>query len=71
VGKPSKGRRVSADKEVIIRSFKKYGISIPVDGSEDSQINIQGLEDYAVEEDDSEYTDRDPFSDDEESGNNH
>ena len=56
---------VSADKEMIVRSFKKCGISVPIDGSEDDQIHIQGLEDYAVEEDD-DYIDGDPFSDIEE-----
>ena len=34
---------ICADKEMIIRSFKKRGISVPVDGSEDDQIHIQGL----------------------------
>ena len=58
---------VSADKELIVRSFKKCGISVPIDGSEDEQIHIQGLEEYAVEEEDDDYTDGDPFSDIEES----
>ena len=53
---------ISGDKEMIIRSFKKCGITIPIDGSKDNQIHIQGLEDYAVEEDDIDYTDDDPFS---------
>ena len=44
-------------KEMIIRSFQKCGISVPIDVSEDNQIHIQGLEDYAVEEDELEYTD--------------
>ena len=57
---------VSADKELIIRSFKKCGISAPIDGSEDDQIHIQGLEEYTVEEEDDDYTDGDPFSDIEE-----
>lgn len=62
---------ISADKEMIIRSFKKCGISLPVEGSGDSQIHAQGLEDYAVEEDDGDYTDGGPFSDgEEEFGNN-
>ena len=58
-------QEISADKEMVIRSFKKCGISVPIDGSEDDGIHIQGLDDYAVE-DDVEYTDDDPFSDDEE-----
>ena len=55
---------ISADKKMIIRSFKKCGISVPVD-----QIHIQGLEDYSVEEDDGDYTDGDLFSDGEDFGN--
>ena len=59
---------LSADKEMIIRSFKKCGISVAVDGSEDTEINIKGLEDYSVEEDDEELSDEDedPFADIEE-----
>ena len=51
---------------MVIRSFKKCGISVPVDGSEDDGIHIQGLDDYTVEEDDVDYTDDDPFSNEEE-----
>ena len=39
---------------------------VPIDGSEDNGIHIQGLDDYAVEEDDMDYTDVDLFSDEEE-----
>ena len=35
-------------------SFKKCGISVPIDGSEDSEINIIGPEDYTIGESDSE-----------------
>ena len=48
---------------MMIRSFKKCGISVPIDGSEDDVIHIQGLGYYAIEEDDMEYTDDDSFSD--------
>lgn len=55
---------VSADKEMVKRSFRKCGIAVAIDGSEDSEINIPGIEDYAVKEDDDEYTDdEDPFAD--------
>ena len=40
---------VSAKKEVIIRAFKKCAISVHIDGSEDHDINIKGLDDYHVE----------------------
>ena len=34
-----------------------------IDGSEDSEINIPGIEDYAVEDDDEYTDDEDPFAD--------
>ena len=51
---------------MVVSSFKKCGISVAIDGSEDSEIHIKGLEDYVVEGSDSveEYTDEeDPFAD--------
>ena len=51
---------------MIIRSFRKCGISVAIDGSEDSEINISGLDGYEVGESDSESTedeDDDPFAD--------
>lgn len=41
---------VSSNKEMVCRSFKKCGISVAIDGSEDDQIHIEGLEDYSVED---------------------
>ena len=40
---------VSSKKEVIVRALKKCGISVPIDGSEDHEINIRGLDNYHVE----------------------
>ena len=56
---------VSADKEMIIGSFKKCGIALAIDDSEDEEINIQGIDGYNVEDDDDEeFTDEeDPFTD--------
>ena len=34
---------VSSNKGAIVRSFKKYGISLPIDESQDSEINIREL----------------------------
>lgn len=45
---------VSANKEMIQRTFRKCGISIPIDGSADDDINIEGLADYTVGEDEDE-----------------
>jgi hypothetical protein len=56
---------VSADKEMAKRSFRKCGIAVVIDGSEDAEINIPGIEDYAVEDDDENTDDelQDPFAD--------
>lgn len=56
---------LSAKKDMIIRSFKKCGISVPIDGSEDDDINIIGLEEYEVgaSEDEATDDDADPFED--------
>ena len=40
---------LSANKDMIKRSFKKCGISVAIDGSEDASINIEGLSDYTYE----------------------
>ncbi len=42
---------VSAKKDLMKRAFEKCGISVPIDGSGDHLINIKGLDDYTVEED--------------------
>ncbi len=48
---------------MIIRSFRKCGISLPVDGSEDDDININGIPDYEVGTDtDSDASDSDAGS---------
>ena len=56
---------ISAKKDMIIRSFKKCGISVAIDGSEDTEINIGDLEDYEVGDSEEEATDddADPFED--------
>ena len=55
---------------MVIRSFEKCGISIPIDGSKDDEINIANIDNYTVasEDEDEEATDasdedEDPFSD--------
>ncbi|RPB24024.1 hypothetical protein L211DRAFT_849180 [Terfezia boudieri ATCC MYA-4762] len=52
-------------KESIVRSFRKCGITIALDGSEDYDINIRGLESYTVGIQISESEDTIPDSDDE------
>jgi hypothetical protein len=47
---------------MIVRSFKKCGISVAADGSEDSEIHLEGLEDYQVDRDVSSDSE-DPFAD--------
>ena len=40
---------VCANKDMIYRAFQKCGISVPIDGSKDSLINIKGLTAYKVD----------------------
>lgn len=39
---------VSMNTRMVVRSFKKCGISVPIDGSEDDEINIEGIPSYQV-----------------------
>ena len=43
---------VSANSDMVIRSFKKTGIALAVDGSEDGVVNIKDLEGYRIEDSD-------------------
>ena len=54
---------IAKKKEMIERSFKKCGISIAADGSEEFEIHLEGLEDYrvCVSADDSSDMEADPF----------
>ena len=49
--------QVSQKKEMVQRAFKKCGISVPIDGSEDVAIKIRGIEGYSVRNSDSESED--------------
>ena len=46
---------------MVIRLFKKCGISTAIDGSEDDEINFAGLQDYCIGDD--EVLEDDPFGD--------
>ena len=54
---------------MVIHTFLKCGISVAIDGSENKDINIRGLENYTVQmsdcdsSSDGEATDEDPFAD--------
>ena len=48
--------KTCANRDMIIRGFRKCGISVAVDGSDDDDVNIKGLENYQVDSDDD-----DPF----------
>ena len=53
----------AAKKETVIRSFRKVGISVAVDVTEDEQINIEGIVKYRVDSSVDEYTsDEDPLA---------
>ena len=41
-------QEVSQNKDVIIRSFKKCGTSLDLSGSENNEINIEGILDYMM-----------------------
>ena len=54
-------------KDMVIRSFRKCGISVPIDGSSDDDINISSLPRYKVgekEEGEHEELEGDPFESD-------
>ena len=40
--------QLSLNKEIAVRAFKKCGISVAADGSENYEIHLEGLEDYEV-----------------------
>ena len=40
--------KVGKMKDSIIRSFKKCGLSVALDGSEDDQVNIEGIPNYQI-----------------------
>ena len=40
--------KVGKMKDSIIRSFKKYGLSVALDGSEIDEVNIEGLPEYEM-----------------------
>ena len=60
-------KEVAAKEEMMKRSFIKTGIAVVIDGSQDSEINIEGLEGYKVESED--YLTDDLFSEDEDEAN--
>ena len=51
---------MSSKTDVVQRNFIKTGIAVAIDGSQDEDIHIEGLEDYQV---DSEEDEDDPFAD--------
>ena len=40
--------KVGKIKDFIIRSFKKCGLSVALDGSENDEVNIDGLSEYQM-----------------------
>jgi len=57
------GKGSFLEKEIVIHCFKKCGTAVAIDGSEDSEIHIEGIDDYIIEdEEDKESTDEDPFA---------
>ena len=55
---------ISQNNGMAVRSFRKCGISVAADGSEDFDINLEGLNVYRIDYTDDSYTDvEDPFAD--------
>ena len=40
---------LSSNTAMVVRSFRKCGISVAIDGSEDIDININGVDNYTIE----------------------
>ena len=56
-------RELATNEEIVIRSFKKCGISVAADGSEDFEIHLEDVEDYQVNQEDEFSSDsEDPLS---------
>lgn len=53
---------VSAKQEMVRRSFQKAGISLPIDGSEDELIHVEGIDGYRVESSDEVDSEEDPLA---------
>ena len=54
----------AAKKEMVMRAFRKCGVSLPIDGSHDAEINIREFDNYTIDEET--YSDddgEDPFAD--------
>lgn len=47
--------KVTASKECVIRSFVKCGLTNNLDGTEDKQINIRGIDDYTMPQPEEEF----------------
>ena len=43
-------QEVSQNKDAIVRSFKKCGISLDLSESENNKINIEGIPDYGMQD---------------------
>ena len=59
-------QEVSQNKDAIVRSFVKCGISLDLSGSENNEINIEGIPDYKMPEfhPESDDSDNDVYDDD-------
>ena len=60
--------KVMQDKEMVIRSFKKCGITTNLDGSENDKVKIRGLEGYIMPLPEEEYHPESEDEDDESDG---
>ena len=58
--------KTCANKDMVVRGFRKCGIPLAIDGTEDDDINIKGIENYQVnsDNDDPFESESDSFEDD-------
>ena len=43
-----RGQTVGSNRDIVVRSFKKCGISLSLDGSENGEIHIENIEEYEL-----------------------
>jgi len=60
IGETCHWEKTCPNDDMVVRAFKKCGISVTIDGSEDEEVNTNNIEDYVAG---SGTSDEDPFKD--------
>ena len=61
---------LSADRDMVVRGFRKCGISVAIYGLEDTDININRIENYKVESDDEDAFESNPDDENDDDNSN-